>query len=261
MENKQPNINPVLNLYKKLGETPYERVARFRAKNPSYKDLSLTYAGRLDPMAEGVLLVVVGDEIKNKEKYIVMDKEYSFEILWGFETDTYDILGKVVNSRRPTIDITQNLENFLSKYVGKIKQPYPPYSSKPVQGRPLLMWAREGKLSQITIPVADVEVYSLKVLGHRKISSIDLESFITGRIALTHGDFRQKQITEKWQEEFIKYPLDNFLITSVHIQCSSGTYVRGVAHTLGQDLGCGAIALTIVREKVGEFEIKNSAGK
>ncbi|NQV88089.1 MAG: hypothetical protein HQ402_00850 [Parcubacteria group bacterium] len=252
---------PLLNLYKKLGETPYERVARFRAENPVYKDLSLTYAGRLDPMAEGVLLVVVGDEIKNKEKYIAMDKEYSFEILWGFETDTYDILGKVVDSRRSTMDIAQNIENFIPKYVGKIKQPYPPYSSKPVQGKPLLMWAREGKLNQITIPVADVEVSSLKVLGHRKISSIDLENFITGRIALTHGDFRQKQITEKWQEEMIKYPLDNFLVTSMSLQSSSGTYVRGIAHALGQDLGCGAIALTIVREKVGEFGIENSVGK
>ena len=53
----------------------------------------MTYAGRLDPMASGLLIVLAGEETKNKEKYLNLDKEYLFEVLFGFKTVTYDFLG------------------------------------------------------------------------------------------------------------------------------------------------------------------------
>ena len=59
----------VLNLYKPQGVTPLELIDRFRQKHPEYKDEKLGYAGRLDPMAEGILLVLVGDENKKRKTY------------------------------------------------------------------------------------------------------------------------------------------------------------------------------------------------
>ena len=91
-------MKKIILLNKKEGETPLEALDRFRMANPKYKDEKMTYAGRLDPMASGVLLVLVGEEIKQKDKYLALNKEYEFEILFGFATDTYDILGKVVHS-------------------------------------------------------------------------------------------------------------------------------------------------------------------
>jgi tRNA U55 pseudouridine synthase TruB len=56
----------VLNLYKNPGETPLERLDRFRGEHLEYKDEKLSYVGRLDPLAEGVMLVVIGDENQNR---------------------------------------------------------------------------------------------------------------------------------------------------------------------------------------------------
>ena len=53
------------------GETPLEALEAFRARNKKYKNEKMTYAGRLDPMAEGVLIVLVGEEVHNKEKYLI----------------------------------------------------------------------------------------------------------------------------------------------------------------------------------------------
>ena len=58
----------VLNLYKKVGETPLECIKRFQSDHPEYQGEKMTYAGRLDPLASGVLLVLVGKECKQKEK-------------------------------------------------------------------------------------------------------------------------------------------------------------------------------------------------
>ena len=82
-------------LYKNLGETPNESILRFKKENPEYKDESMTYAGRFDPMAEGLLLVISHEELQNKDQYLDLKKTYEFEMLWGFETDTLDILGKI----------------------------------------------------------------------------------------------------------------------------------------------------------------------
>src|SRR5260221_10407124 len=88
--------NSSLNLInKKIGETPSEAILRFKIENPDYDTVAMTYAGRLDPMAEGLLLVLCGEEIDKKEKYLNLSKTYEFEVLWGFSSDTLDILGLV----------------------------------------------------------------------------------------------------------------------------------------------------------------------
>ena len=81
----------------------------------------MTYAGRLDPMASGVLLVLAGEETKNKDKYLGLDKEYDFEILFGFATDTYDILGKVIKARN-LIAKKEDLEKIIQKELKPIKR-------------------------------------------------------------------------------------------------------------------------------------------
>lgn len=70
----------ILSLYKELGETPLECLQRFKAEHPEYMEAKMTYLGRLDPMAEGLLLVLVGNT-KDKEKYLSLDKTYEFEVL------------------------------------------------------------------------------------------------------------------------------------------------------------------------------------
>ena len=73
--------------------TPLEAIEKFKLKNPVYGGKRMGYAGRLDPMAEGVLLVLVGDENKKIGQYMGFDKEYVAEILLGFSSDSNDVLG------------------------------------------------------------------------------------------------------------------------------------------------------------------------
>lgn len=92
-------MNRVLTLYKPVGATPLDVLYELQERNPGYKDVRLAYAGRLDPMAEGLLLVLVGDECKRRDHYQKLDKIYEFEVLFGVSTDTYDILGKITSTK------------------------------------------------------------------------------------------------------------------------------------------------------------------
>lgn len=83
--------------YKALGQTPLECLEELRVSRPDLADLPLTYAGRLDPLACGLLIVLAGEECKNKDQYLGLDKTYEFEMLVGFATDTYDLLGVVTS--------------------------------------------------------------------------------------------------------------------------------------------------------------------
>ncbi|MBM2817978.1 MAG: ine55 [Parcubacteria group bacterium] len=116
----------VLNIYKKVGETPLEAINRFRADNPKYQSVKITYAGRLDPLAEGVLILLAGSAVYEKEKYLKLDKEYEAEIVFGFETDTYDILGMPTVGNIEKYFTRKELGELLNKFLGKNKQPFPP---------------------------------------------------------------------------------------------------------------------------------------
>lgn len=246
-------VKDVILLNKKEGETPLSALTAFRTRNKKYKDVPMTYAGRLDPMANGLLLVLTGDETKNKEKYLALGKEYEFEILFGFTTDTYDILGKVVKVVRPCL-MTQELEKKIKQnlkfFKGKFIQKYPAYSSKTVAGKPLFTYARRGEL--VESPQREVVVMSLKYLGMHKISTKKLLENIEHRVAKVKGDFRQKEIIKIWHKNLnVKHSVFN--IASFKIKCGSGTYVRSIANSLGEKIGIPALAFRIKRTKIGRW--------
>jgi len=248
--------NKVIILNKKEGETPLGALECFRTRHKSYNGLPMTYAGRLDPMASGVLLVLVGEEIKNKEKYLKLDKEYEFSVLFGFATDTYDILGKCVKqglAQDLILNLLEkNIKNNLKYFKGKLIQKYPMYSSKTVKGKPLFVYARSGE--NVEIPEREVSVKNLKFLKLRKINAKKLLENIEKRIAKVGGDFRQKEILKIWKDN-LKNKKENYFIADLKIKCSSGTYVRVVANDLGERMQIPAIAFSIKRTKVGRFSL------
>jgi tRNA pseudouridine55 synthase len=148
---------------KAVGETPLVAAERLRAQLSLGTEVPLAYAGRLDPMASGKLLILIGDECKNQEKYHAFDKEYQFSILFGVHTDTADVLGLAETCAVPnTLDSTL-LEQAARTLVGNITLPYPHFSSKTVKGKPLHTWTLEGRLSEIEIPVKESRVYRLSL--------------------------------------------------------------------------------------------------
>ncbi len=258
-------MKKVFILNKKEGETPLERMEIFRTKNikkdKRFKDIKMTYAGRLDPMASGVLVVLVGEETKNKQKYLDLNKIYKFEVLFGFSTDTYDILGKVMASPKPGLremgkkELEQLIKVNLKKFIGKFRQTYPIYSSKTVNGKQLFEYARSGE--SVELPDREVEVYSLRFLKLRKINNKKVLVNIEGRVGKVKGDFRQTEILKIWSKYLLGHRMSksSFYVGSFEVKCSSGTYVRGIANTLGEMINIPSLAFSIKRKKVGKWSL------
>lgn len=248
----------VLNLYKNLGETPRERLERLRTQKPLYERETLSYAGRLDPMAEGVMLCLVGAANKRREQYLDLSKEYTVDILFGFSTDTYDVLGRVMNSGDASSITKEKLVKGLNEFRGDVRQEYPPFSSKPVEGKSLFEWARSGALGALVMPQHTVNVYEIELLQMYKVNEVTLLSFIETSVGRVMGDFRQDEILEIWHRNLSPKNGRSFRCATVKISCSSGTYVRSIAHSFGKELGVPALALHILRTKVGEYDISKS---
>lgn len=248
----------ILNLYKKAGETPLACMERYRVLNPEYVGVPMTYAGRLDPMAEGVLIVLTG-KIKEaaKKELLDFDKVYEFEVLWGFETDTFDALGLVTEvGKEPLRNFDKKIDKLLSEVQKKKTQTYPPYSSRTVGGKSLFEYAREGKLDEIDIPTKQIHIFSLEHIHTRHISQKKLLTEIEERISKVAGDFRQEEIINLWRE---KVNLEgDVLISMCRAVVTSGTYVRSIAKELGSRMESGALAYSIKRTRVGPYLIEDS---
>jgi len=234
----------IVKIYKKLGETPLEALGRLRLSVPEYGDLPMTYAGRLDPMAEGKLLVLVGEECKKKDEYLGMDKEYEFEMLFGFKTDSYDLLGISSPGNFIKEDLISELAGILENKKGKFTQKYPPFSSKTVGGVPLFQKTKDG--DDFDLPEREVEIYEISFLGFREIKGADLLKEIKRRINLVHGDFRQEEIIKKWEEDLTGREDEIFQIAKAKMSCSSGTYVRSLVN----GFSFPAVTFSIKRTKI-----------
>jgi tRNA pseudouridine(55) synthase len=154
-------------LEKEVGETPLSCTEAWRATRPDLAGIPLSYAGRLDPMASGKLLVLIGEECKHQTDYHGLDKEYEFSVLFGISSDTQDVLGRLkVSEQNIAINRYISIE-FLSEVVnsliGDITFQYPLFSAKTVQGKPLHMWTLEGRLDEIEIPTRTSTIYELEL--------------------------------------------------------------------------------------------------
>ena len=249
----------VVSIYKPLGKSMGELVDSFRKEQGISTETPITYAGRLDPMAEGLVLLLVGDMVHKKDEYLGLSKEYEFECLFGFETDTYDILGLVSNSSTSQVDEfgceLEEVKKTAQGLVGKRTQEYPAYSSKPVQGKPLFMWAREGKIKEIVIPTHEIEIYSLDFLSSREVSGATLLKEIEEKISLVHGDFRQVSILLTWQKKLAPLSEGSFSISTFRARVSTGVYIRTLVREMGNILGTSATTFHIVRKKIGDYSI------
>ena len=249
-------MNPQLNIYKPIGKTPLEMIKILEEKYPEYSNQKISYAGRLDPMAHGVLVLLVGDsENKQRREREKVDKEYDFKILFGISTDSYDILG-IPKSHKdiPNID---EIEKELKKLIGKYNQKIPTFSSYRIKGKPMYLSAKKGLLEEENQPKVEREIFDLKILKYENISNTKLLKEIKERIGkIIKPDFRQDIIIPKY-EKLLKAQRE-FLLVTIHSHVSSGTYIRSICDDLGKSLNTGACAFEILRTRSGIHNLKDS---
>lgn len=220
------------------------------------------HTGALDPLAEGLLLLVNGTTSPQEiQQYTDFDKTYEFEFVLGVTTDTWDVLGLVRSIGMPdrvaqiSYEQVQALED---AFVGEVMQTVPMFSNMRYKNKRMYQWAREGQAHLVP------ERKRTRVISHftiRQLRSLpweELYDHLLKKIALVQGDFRQEEIATQWAQVHqalrgrseIALPL-----VSATLQGASGTYVRSVVHAIGQQLGVGATTWHIRRTAIGPYTL------
>jgi tRNA pseudouridine55 synthase len=202
---------------KPAGPTSHDVVARVRRAIGISR---IGHTGTLDPLATGVLALVVGRATRLAQFLSTDEKEYLAGVRLGWATATYDAeerslrgeRGELVIQppQRPAPDIGEDaVRSALRSFLGSYPQLPPPFSAKKIGGTPAYLLARLQK--EVELKPADVTVKALELVG------------------LQAG------------------------LATLRIVSSSGFYVRSLAHDLGQQLGCGAHLESLRRTRTGEF--------
>ena len=213
---------------KRAGETPLELLERLRRENPALATETLSYAGRLDPMAEGVMLILVGEkENQEREKYLGLDKEYIATFMAGVATDTGDALG-LITQTADTVPTRTNVERVVESLKKTTSQTYPWFSSQTVDGVPLFEHYKKGN-TDIERPSRDVTIYEAELLGVEDRPRTTVRAYILETIAQVHGDFRQEEIASQWQRVDLPAHVSTF---QVRLKVSSGTYIRALGEVM-----------------------------
>ncbi len=250
-------------IQKPLGQTPLEAIQVWKRTHPQFAEVPATYAGRLDPMASGKLIVLFGEECKKRDEYTGCDKEYEIEVVLDIKTDTGDALGLADISTNKTVTTYAALRAALSTLTGTHTLPYPPFSSKTVNGKPLFLYSLEGTLDSIEIPTHDECIYSIHTLTQKTLSKEELGDRITYILSQAPlslepskklgADFRQDDVRSRWEREFKQVPERDFSVLTLRVTCASGTYMRTLAERIGKELGTTGFALSITRTKIGRY--------
>src|SRR3989344_1665980 len=186
------------------------------------KKVKVGHAGTLDPLATGLLLVLVGPAVKDQSRLQDLDKVYECVSWMGIGSDTYDVDGKCW-----LVEPVEwgELESAKAKFSGKFVQVVPAFSAVKMGGRKLYELARDGKVDLKKLPGRQVEVFEFEVREYRILNK-ELCKMVTG--------LNSKEIWE----------------VNLKFKVSSGTYIRSLVHDWGMAVGSDGVVYKLRRVKV-----------
>ncbi|MBU2592338.1 MAG: tRNA pseudouridine(55) synthase TruB [Patescibacteria group bacterium] len=219
---------------KPKGKTSYQVVSEYKRRFIGEK---VGHAGTLDPLAEGVLIILVGKATKKQSEFMAMKKEYLAEASFGVVTPTWDLEGGP--EFFPTESLKQKLENLsagkvsreLLRFVPEFEQTIPAFSAVKVSGRRLYRLARKGKVDLKNLPKRKAMIYRIKLESFTK-ASFPKGVKITPQSLLEYGPKAK-----------------------IRMEVGKGTYVRSLVYQLGRQLGVGATTSLIIRTRIGQFRL------
>lgn len=214
------NIAMILNLYKTKGPTSFNFINRVK-REKGFKKVG--HAGTLDPLAEGVLIVLTDEDTKKQESLMKQDKKYIAEVILGAFSESFDFEREVLYDENPKNFTNEEVTKVLNTFVGDLSLPAPIFSAKMVGGKRLYKYAHKNQ-EFLDIPMVNTKVYELSLL---EIGSL----FHEGK---------------------------SYQTVKFEIFCSSGTFIRSIANSLGQKLGTRSVLSSLVRTQVGDFRVEDS---
>lgn len=199
---------------KAKGDNSFKLVLALRKK---LQEKSIGFAGTLDPLASGLMLLATGEFTKLLPYLEIKDKVYWVKVRLGATSETMDAQGPIFDVdassyQKPNIEILNKLIE--QSFVGKIEQTPPRYSAIQIDGKRAYDMARKGL--QFEMKKRSVEIFDCQIVN-------------------------------------FEFP---FLEMEVH--CSSGTYIRSLAHEIGEKLGCGGYVEELRRLKIGDLDLSRA---
>lgn len=255
-------MNSLILVYKNRTETMAVCMDRIRTELSISSEIPMTYAGRLDPMAEGLVIFLCGSMRFQKDKFMKLSKTYSIGFIPGIETDTYDVLGLIQNvsdskSHYSIADLEKNIQLF--QPTGTFNQSFPSFSSRKVFGKSLFQHALDNN-EEIPEQSHDVTIFGYSNIKQQSINRDELVQSITNDIKKVSGEFRQNEIIESWKKTASELPSE-LIIYSLDIECSSGFYVRQWVHDFGTFQENNAVTFSIIRGTIDIFTMSMLNGE
>lgn len=219
----------ILNIYKPKNWTSFDVVAKVKGilRTPeNKKKLKVGHAGTLDPLAEGVLIVLTQHDTKKQDLIMHKPKEYIAEIALGAESATYDLEGPLeyLELNVSPSELRKQVESLIPEFIGEIEQKVPAYSATKIDGKRLYKRSRQGEDVSEILPVKKIVIHEFEIM------------------------------------DFFESPVGDRLlpVLKCRVVCGSGTYLRSIAHDLGERLGTGGVLVSLVRSRVGEYTLEDT---
>jgi tRNA pseudouridine(55) synthase len=212
-------------------------------------DAKVCYCGRLDPMARGLVYLLIGDDCKMMPFYNSHSKEYTFEILFGMSTDTDDPLGIISNMdfNCYTPSLVDNIKDYIMTLPSTFMQEYHDYSSKKYKGKSLWWYAKNN--IEIKKPSHEVTIKSIMYHDIKQYNSYEWVRDTINSISLIDktNNFRQEETIAQYNKIDYKGPLYCLPIT---INVTSGFYIRQLVCDIKKHLKVPIMTFDINRKNI-----------
>ncbi|MEM7664904.1 MAG: tRNA pseudouridine(55) synthase TruB [Pseudomonadota bacterium] len=213
-----------------LGSTQAVAAVKRNLREGGYPKTKVGHGGTLDPLAEGVLPIALGEATKLAGRMLDASKIYDFMIQFGAETDTLDAEGEVID-RSDVLPTFEQIDAVLSQFTGAIKQIPPAYSALKVDGKRAYDRARSGE--EVELKVRCIEVFSLSAHAE-PVEASHFSSKVKDGPSTGSGRAEAESIT-----------------LTAHV--SKGTYIRSLTRDIARALGTLGHVTYLRRIKAGPF--------
>jgi tRNA pseudouridine55 synthase len=176
------------------------------------------HAGTLDPLATGLLILCTGKFTKRINEYMAREKEYTGTITLGAVTPTYDLESSPEQFTEASFVTRELIDATLPLFTGAIMQVPPIHSAIKQKGKPVYIMARKGQDVVLEPRPVTIRIFEIN---------------------------QMQQQPEGWVLHF-------------RVVCSTGTYIRSLAHDFGKALGCGGYLSSLCRTRIGEFTLEQA---
>jgi tRNA U55 pseudouridine synthase TruB len=246
---------PIVELWKDYGITSNEFARRYKLNNNLD---SVCYAGRLDPMACGKMIILTNGDTKNVNTYLDHDKLYNFDLIIGIDTKSHDCLSEI----NKITEISLKKENLISKLSTFIKsytvQKYPIVSNYTIKHNGIkkpLWWFYTNGYLDVELPSKNVIIFDSKINNIQNVLLNTLINKFIDRIKLidnekTIVELKTSAIIKQWKNIANEDVDRRQIVVNIELKVSSGFYIRQFCNDFGKYIGGGAIAFDITRLKI-----------